>query len=79
LKIILNKLNCNYWAFWLSDFRTIGPSDYRIFGLLDFRTIGPSDYWAFGLSDLRTIGPSDYWADTGHRKIKWSTSLINCM
>jgi hypothetical protein len=47
-KIILNKLNCNYWAF----------------GLLGFQSIGPLDYWAFGLSDLRTIGPSDYWADT---------------
>ena len=45
-KIILNKLNCNYWAFGLSDFRTMGPSVYRTFGLLGFRNIGPSDYWA---------------------------------
>jgi hypothetical protein len=41
-KIILNKLNCNYWAF----------------GLSYLRTIGPSDYWAFGLSGLRIVGPT---------------------
>ena len=39
-KIILNQLNCNYWAFRLSDLWTIRPSDY----------------WAFGLSGLQTIG-----------------------
>ena len=33
-KIILNKLNCNYWALGLSDLRTIGSSDYWDFGLL---------------------------------------------
>ena len=45
-KIILNKLNCHYWAFGLSDPRTIGPSDYWVFGLLGFRTNGLSDNWA---------------------------------
>ena len=57
-KIRLNKLNCNYWASRLSDFRTIVPLDYRTFGLLGFLTIGPLDYWAFGLLGLRTIGPT---------------------
>jgi len=39
-KIILNKLICNYWAFGLSELRTIGPSDYRAFGLLGRHRIG---------------------------------------
>ena len=45
-KIILSKLNCNYCAFGLSDFRTIGQFDYQTFGLLGFWTIGSSAYWA---------------------------------
>jgi hypothetical protein len=43
-KIILNKLNYNYWTFGQSDLRTIGPSDYRAFGLSGLRTIGPSPF-----------------------------------
>jgi hypothetical protein len=71
-KIILDKLNCKYyaigpsdnWAFGLSDLRTIWLLDYRTFGLLGLWTIrllghqtfGFSDYWAFGLLGFQTIG-----------------------
>ena len=43
-------------SFGLSNFRTIGPSDYRTFGLSDLLTIGPSDYRTVTLSSLSLRG-----------------------